>query len=358
MVDIKSKWKMIIAIGAVALFIFEMIALGVIGGGGGGGTQAGTVQTGAAEFTGMVRTYDPVLLVTAGLDEETSSELRQMEGVKDVTPTPDGTLINTETRDDVYPLAVYLREKNITSYSIANIAMPPVVEVELGNGSKINATAGNVAVRVYTEPIVDVDTEVRITMIAQVVNGMLAGYGSVLLVTEEVDVEVPAAVLETEHIYTYLVPWGERNDIDTEEIGGETQYTKKNVVYLAQPLSVEEILAKKNLSYIEYIDQYSIECSGDFTDMERVSNDFGNVTFPDSVLVVISNESVELDYEGSSLYRYRLQLPSESGGMLFEQKEIELESQEFYGAGSDATVRISGVAIGNRIVTIKSAEFA
>ncbi len=359
MFDIKSKWKMILALGAVALFIFEIIALGVIGGGGGGGgTSGGTVQTGTAEFTGIIRTYDPVLLVTDGLDEDAAAELREMEGVKDLNPVQEGTLINTETRDDVYPIAVYLREKSITSYSVANIAMPSVIEVMLGNGSLVNVSAGNIAVRVYTEPIVDVDTEVRISMLAQVVNGMLSGYGSALLVTEDVEVEAASTVLEAKYIHTYLVPWDERNDVDIEELPGEVEYDKNDFVYFGQPISVEEVLEKKNLSYVEYIDQYGIECSSGFNDADRVENDFENVTFPDSVLTVITNETVDLHYDGTTVYRYRLSLPQEAEGMLLEQNETELESEEFYEEDSEVGLKISGIAIGNRIVTIKSVKFS
>jgi hypothetical protein len=349
---IKRKWKVILALVAVAIFIFEMIAIGVLGGGsGGGGTTAGDIQTGTAEFSGVIRTYDPVLVATPALDEGLANELRAMEGVKDVSPSAEGTVINTETRDDVYPIAMYLREKNVTTYGVANIAMPPFVEVEFGNGSAANASAGNVAIRIVTEPIVDADTEVRITMIAQVRNGMLYDYGSPLIVTEEEEVEVESTVLSVKYIYTCLIPWEKRNSVSLENLTG-ADYQIKNTVLFGQPLTVDEVMEKKTLEYVEYIDQYSIECDENFTNITAVENDFGNVTFPDSVLTVVSNESVELEYEGSVVYSYVFSLPSEADGITLETSETELESDRFYAPDSTVMLQITGTVVGDRMVTI------
>lgn len=353
---IKKKWKIILALSAVALFIFQMVAIGMLGGGGGGSSNgSGTIETGTTEFTGVIRTYDPVLVVTPALDEDIAGELRAIEGVEDISPSAEGTLINTETRDDVYPIGVFLRERNVTAYSVANIAMPPFVEVEFGNGSVINASAGSIAVRVVTEPIVDVDTEVRITMVAQVRNGMLYNYGSPLLVTEEKELEVRSTVLSVEHIYTYLVPWEDRNSVDIEDIDdGEVEYQKKNTVFFNQPIGVEEVMEKKNLDYVEYIDQYSIECNENFTNITVVEKDFVNVTFPDSVLTVVSNQSIELEYEGSVIYQYTLSMPSEADGINLETTEIGLKSGSFHAINSTVTLKISGTVIGDRMVAIKS----
>ncbi len=353
---IKKHWKAILAIAAAAIFIFEIIALGVLGGGGAGGgsTSTGTLETGTTEFTGTIRTYDPVILVT-DLDDDAANELRAMETVESLTTSAEGTLINTETRDDVYPIGVYLREKGIEGVTVANIAMPPFVEVELGNGTKVNASAGNIAVRVLTEPIVDVDTEVRITMVVQIANGMVYTYGSPLIVTEEKEIEAESTVLEVEHIYAYLVSWEGRNSLDTGNIT-EFDYDRKDTVFFTEAITVEEVMEKKNLEYVEYIDQYSIECSENFTNRSAVENDFGAVTFPDSVLTIVSNESVELNYSGSVVHSYRLSLPSQADGITLDESEVELESAEFYPENSTVSLDITGTVMGNRMVAIKDVQ--
>ncbi|NYZ76969.1 hypothetical protein H0O02_01495 [Candidatus Micrarchaeota archaeon] len=360
MVEIKDKGKMILAIVVIAICIFEMIALGVIGGGGGGGGNTVVESvTGTAEFSGTIRTYDPVLVVNSPLDTDTVAELRAMPGVADVSPSQDGTVIRTETRDDVYPIGVFLREKNLTAYTVANIAPPPFIPVELGNGSIVNATPGNIALRVVTEPLVDVDSEITIKMIAQVSQDVLIGYGSPLIVSEEKKAEAQGTVLSMVYIYTYSIPWAERNGIDAEALRseyGNAEYRAKNTVLFNQPLTVEEVMAKRNVSYITYIDQYGIECSGNFTDMTQVETDFGQAgaSFQPSVLTVITNRTADLNYSGSLVYRYLISLPDEAGGMAIESDSVEIESEKPHEVGSVVPLEITGIAMGDRIVAIKN----
>ena len=360
MVEVKKHWKSILAIGAIVIFIFQIIGMGVLGGGGfGGESSGGETETGMAEFSGMIRTYDPFLVVVSEIDEDTIEELRGMEGVDDISPSPDGMMIKTETRDDVYPVGVYLRERNITALAVANIAVPSVIEVEFASGSVENASAGNFAVRLATEPLVDVDTSVTVRMIAEIDNGMIVGYGSPVLVSEDKEIEVDAAVLEAEYIHTYLIPWHERNNVSTEDLEGygTVQYEKKNSVLFNQPLTMDGVMEKKNLDYVEYIDQYSIECDEYLTNVTQIENDFGqNITFPDSILTIVSNETLELGYAGSVLYSYVVLLPDEADGIVLEANEMELESEDYYNVNSTIRLKITGTVIGGKMVAVKSIE--
>lgn len=358
MIDvIKKKWKMILALAAVAIFIFEIIALGVLGGGGRtGGGSAGEIISGTTEFSGALRTYDPYLVVQGGLDEDMMTEIREVEGVKDIRVTVDGTVIDTETRDDVYPLAVYLREKNISALGVANIAMPSFLEATLSNGSLVNISTGNFATRVVTEPIVDVDTQVTIKMIVYVTGGMLYGYDSPTLVSEEKEVEVEAVVLEVDRINTFTIPWDERDEVDFEELEEwEVDYQRKNTVFFAESITLEEVMEKKELYYITYIDQYSAECEENFTDVEQLEDDFGgNLTLPDSTLIVISDSRVSLDFDRELVYHYVITLPDEAEGIKLGTDEIELESEEDYDEEDEVTLTITGTVIGNEMVAIKN----
>ncbi len=355
--EIKNKWKVILALFAAALFIFEIFALGLLGSGSSGGGSTGEIMAGTAEFTGTIRTYDPILVLPLDTDEEILSELREMEGVQNVIPNSDSITINTETRDDVYPIGEFLRENNVTGYAIANIAMPSLLEVRLGNGSMVNVTAGNFAVRIVTEPIVDVDTEVTITMVVGVLDGIIVNYGSPIIASEEEEIIVDAKITEVSFIHTYLIPWEERTSIDENVTDYEAVYLQKDSVLLKQPLTREEIMEKKNISYVEYIDQYGIECSENFNNITQIMNDFGsNITLPDSILTITSNETVNLNYSGSVVYYYTLSLPEKADGITIGKEEAELELPGSYAINSSVRVKVIGTVIGEKMVAVKSIE--
>ncbi len=358
MVEIKLNWKTILALGAVALFIFEILALGLLGGGGSGNTgPSGEIISGISEFSGVIRTYDPFLVVPSGLDEDTIEELREMEEVEDVTSSTEGMVIKTETRDDVYPIGVFLRERNITGITRANIAMPSFLEVQLGNGTWVNVSTGNFAASVPMEPIVDVDTEVTVKMVVYVADSMLYGYDVPSIVSEEKEIEVDSVVLSVDYIHEYIVPWKKRNRIDVEELSeeGEVEYMKRNTILFDQPLDINDVMLKKELYYITYIDQYSAECDENFTDDDQVGEDFGeNITLPDSILTIVSDHTVELSYDGETVYSYALSLPEEADGITLGTNEIRLESEEFYEPDSEVRLRLTGTVIGDRMVAVKN----
>lgn len=363
MVDIKFNWKVIVAVLAVAIFIFEIVALGVLGSGSrdsGGGTTTGELLTGNAQFNGIIRTYDPLLGTNLQLDTATLDQIRAMNGVKEVTSTQDGTAIITETRDDVYPIGYLLRQKNITVYAIANIVPTSNIEVELENGSKINASAGQVAFRVITEPFVDVDTEVTINMVAQISDGKVINYGSAGIVSEEKKLLTNATVLDIDYIYTYSIPWEKRDSVNVGQLNqyGQVDYKKKNTVFFKQPLTINEVMAKRNISYITYIDQYSIGCSENFTNISRVISDFSgkNITFDSSTLKIASNRSLGLNYSSSSVvYHYKVSVPAQINGTALEVSEIEFQSDKVYPTNSKINLEITGTVIGNKMVVIRNA---
>lgn len=355
--EIKNKWKMILAIFAAALFIFEIFALGLLGNTSMNGGQSTDVIPGTTEFRGAIRTYDPILVIPLDTDEEVLTELRQMEGVKDVIVSQDSISISTDTRDEVYPVAEFLRGENVTSYAVANIAMPSKMEVTLGNGSVINATGGGAPIRMVTEPIIDVDTEITIKMIVGLSGSMVVTYSSPMIVSEEKEITVDSTVLEVDYIYTYLIPWEDRNTIDVSSMEYPAEYNRKNSVLLGEALTLEEVMQKKNLSYVEYIDQYSIECSENFTDVEQIMADFSsNITLPNSELVVTSNETVNLNYTGTVVYSYVLSVPEKADGITLDVDEVELELDELYDENSTIKLDIMGTVIGEKMVAVKSIE--
>lgn len=354
---IKKHAKAILALIIVVIFVFEIVAMGFIGNpfapSLGNGNSGGTVM-GVAEFDGTLRTYDPLLIVPLGTSEDVLSEVREMDGVASVATEQDSITIRTETRDDVYPLSLFLKDNNVTSYAIANVAMPSVVEVTLQNGSVVNATSMAGAVRFVTEPIVDVDSEIGVLVAVELSEGVIIGYDQAVIAAEEKTVNVDAVVLGVDYMQVYTIPWEDRNNITLEE---GYEYDRKDVILFSEPLTMEEIMEKKNLSYVEYIDEYSVQCADDFDNLTRIQNDFGpGIQLPDSELKVTSEGNVSLGYEKTVTYLYTISIPEEADGILLGMDEVELELSESYNVNSTVELEISGVVIGSEMVTVNSIE--
>ena len=80
----------------------------------GGGITVPQNVTGTTTFNGTIRTYDPVLQIPANVSQSVIGALHNMSGVKDVQVQANDILIDTETRDDVYPIAVALGQMNVS----------------------------------------------------------------------------------------------------------------------------------------------------------------------------------------------------------------------------------------------------
>src|SRR5271157_2463377 len=72
-----------------------------------GGSGASQNITGTTTFNGTIRTYDPLLLLPIETPAQVVAALKLRDGVTSVTLEQDGYLVDTQTRDDVYPTAVY-----------------------------------------------------------------------------------------------------------------------------------------------------------------------------------------------------------------------------------------------------------
>ena len=107
-----NKKKTILALVAVLIFIFSMIGAGMLGSGISlfGGEEENQ-EIGYAEFSGILRTYDPILVIPGGITLELMNELESLQGVEDVYEEQGNTVIELETRDDVYPTAIYLKNQ-------------------------------------------------------------------------------------------------------------------------------------------------------------------------------------------------------------------------------------------------------
>lgn len=296
--------------------------------------------SGQVVFEGIIRTYDPMLYTESNISNVVVDELRAMEGVQSVVLEGQVYKISTETRDDVYPVAEFLRSKGIISVATANIVAPNKMEMNTGTETT-NVTFAQGAIRVVTEPLIDTDESVTVSMLGVAENGFLVGYGSATILFSEKQVQLTATIQSTSAEYIYTIPWEER-DIDAEG-----DYTRVDSLIFGDPLDLGQIMTIKQFDYIEYIDENSAQVKADFVNKTKVEEDLGNISvrFPPSTLIT----QEELDFDGSALYTYSVILESEE--YKIKDKEFEIKTTEEYEDSFNYTA--TAVISGDTIISIR-----
>ncbi len=325
--------------------------------------------TGTAIFNGTIRTYTPALQIPANTSQSVIDRLRKMDGVKDVQVQANNVIIETETRDDVYPVAVALRQMNVTgALTVANIAMPQDLEVVTDNGTINASTMGfSGIVQVVTEPFVDSGSEVPVSLTAVVSEGMLIDYSSARVLVERNSMTVNATVAELGSMtFTYMIPWEGRSGIDLGRLNGSGYsyaYKEVNTILFSPQLNITDVLLKKQLPYISYIDTASAEVSPDFTDMGAIGKDFAgtNVTFRPSTLTVTGNATpalmglggAALDYAPAIRYAYVLGLPASAGGYdLGNATSFTMETSAPLEINSTVPLNVTVLAMGTNVLSV------
>jgi hypothetical protein len=329
------------------LFITELFMFGgnhLVSGG--GPTIGGENISGQIIFNGTIRTYDPYLFLTTTPTESQLDAIRSLPGVLNIRPDPQGYIVDTETRDDVYLLAIELRKMNLTALSVANIAAPSVMELQFGTGT-LNVTSQGV-VRVATEPFLDAGEVVTVSMVGISNSGMLIDYNSQQIALTQLDLLFSAEAGEpVSESVTYLVPWENRNNV-TNESG---VYNKVDSIVFTTPLTINQILAKKQFPYITYIDANSAQVSSSFDNKSQVLVNFQdtNVTFPTSTLT--TNESLDLPYQKQVFYTYNLSLTPPEGYVSPKESLLYQTSDVLNGT---LALQVSALVAGNSIISIES----
>jgi hypothetical protein len=316
--------------------------------------SAGQNVTGTAVFNGTIRTYDPVMFIPIETNQSVIDKIRLNDSVRDIQQQQNAYMVQTQTRDDVFPLASWLRGMNVTGYAIANVAVNQQIKVDTAAGI-VNVTVPAGVVRVVTDPILDADNMVTVSMIAVLRDGVLIDYSSASVVLEQIEILLDTRVESLDGaVYRYTIPWGERNSIgDLGPYGNAAEFRKVDSIVFKAPLSVSQILTKKQFPYIVYIDANSAQVEPSFSNLTMLQTNFGDTPFslPDSTLTITANETPELNYTGSVTYRYTLS-PLDSP-YDFGSDPIVVEGATRYGINSTVQLNISAIALGNRILSVK-----
>lgn len=352
----KSDMIKILAILVVVGFLTEIFYFGI-------GSRpiqttesTGINKTGVAVFNGTIRTYDPLLVISVNTSQAVIDQVRLQSGVQNIRLEPDGYVIDTETRDDVFAIASFLRDMNVSSLSIANVAVTDNIPVETATGIE-NATAMSGVVRVVTEPLLDVDSEVSVYMIAVVNDGILIDYRSAQIMMQPVDIplEVRIASLDSK-TYMYSIPWESRDSLGNMSGYGSASYRRLDTVVFTAPLTVGQIMVKKQFPYITYIDASSAQVEPSFTNVSEIALNFQDVnyTLPASTLVITTMETPDLPFNGTVAYSYRLDLSNSSSQYDFGSIPLVFQTDKEHAVDETLALNVTALVIGDKVVSLKS----
>jgi len=321
-------------------------------------TTAGENITGNVAFNGTIRTYDPFLALPPDTSKTILDDLKKRPDVTSVSQQGSYIYIRTETRDDVLPIAEYLRSKNVTALSIANIALPPDVELQTQTGV-VNASTMGAIVRVETEPLLEADSEIGVTMIGISSEGRLIDYTGAKIQAGRVTIAANATVVSLVHTsYNYIIPWADRVAVASMLAGNSSGYTykydKKDMVIFSTPLTLAQIMAKRQFLYVTYIDANSAAVSGDFDNQTLLEENFADATvvLPSSYLEVSTNStnmSLGIPFNSTVRYSYLVMLPKTASGYEISEQSQAYESDKQLSAGDIVEVQVNAIAIGNKL---------
>ncbi|MCI0504094.1 hypothetical protein L0Y65_05290 [Candidatus Micrarchaeota archaeon] len=351
----KKYWVGGAAVLAILMFMLEPFQWGSYNSGPGPATPSGQNVSGSAVFNGTIRTYDPMLLLPLDTSQAVIDSLRLHDGVRDIQKQENSYYVTTETRDDVYPIATWLRGMNVTGYAIANVAVSEDIIVDTVSG-KITTSMPSGVVRVVTEPLLDADSAVTVSMDVVLRDKAIIDYSSASFTLQAIEALLDAKVVSLDGTsYKYSVPWAERNRLGNVSEYGEAQYQKVDSIIFSPQLTVGQIMVKKQFSYITYIDSGSAQVAPYFDNVTELWANFADTpyTLPASTLVIVTNRTPELDIAPDSVrYLYTLSL-SDSPYDFGAFEPLQAEGADEYEINSTLKLNVSALALGDRIISIR-----
>ncbi len=353
----KEKLKILAIIGVVVM-LGGMIAPQMLRwGGGSDGTVGGEIEYGTSTANGTLRTYDRVLFISRNITRDNLDFIKEDEGFENLRKLEDGWILETKTRDDVYPIAEKLTDKKIDSAAIANVVIPGTLDVKLSNGSTIKVQNRGGIARVITRPFLEEDSRVKVDFVAGVSNKLLINISDASIASQEFNKTVNAKVLYLKNkTYTYEIPW-EGRDINLEELSDyEYNYDKKDIIIFSDGIPMAKLPMYRSLEYVEYISSSSMSVGDDFTSIEQIKTDFSDIVLetPPSILTIKGSDDPDLGMKGNITHSYLIMLPEKAGELSFKEQEHILDTDRELKKNETLEVEVNGISIGDKAVWVAS----
>lgn len=278
----KSDWYKLLAIGVVAAFVIEGIAIGMLSGGGQAQQQQGQHGTGGGSLLGTaslnltVLKYEPYLIVKgdAAAVEAVKQSLIDRGIATYAVPSGDSVIVNLNGSRHAVLAGAEFEAANATVLAQISYGMPAKVTVQGGAG--VSAEVEGAGFKVQGRPVYEEGAVLPATMAVQVENGAIIGIGNLNILPETVlDAAVEAQIVgEPEAQYSVEVPWEAR--ADAKSIAAEAGVSYKQKSYVIVPLNATQaqLDSIKLYSYVTGSQQGIVSVQNDFVNMSRATEDF------------------------------------------------------------------------------------
>lgn len=272
----KSDWYKLLAIGVVAAFVIEGVAIGMMSSnsqpvddglqpGGSGQSMLGTAYTNLT-----VLRYEPYLIVKgSGPAVDAVKQSLIGRGIATYAVPSGGSLIVNLNRSKYAVLAgAEFEAANATVLAQITYGMPPTIRVDGGNG--ISATVDGLTFKVQARPLYEEGSRVPASMGVQVDAGKIIGIGNLNILPESVAGAIVEARLSSapESSYSVEVPWESRLAAKEAAAGAGASYRQRSYVIVPGNATTQQLDAIKLYPYV----------TGSQTGIVSVKNDFANIT--------------------------------------------------------------------------------
>ena len=314
----------------------------------------GTNITGTTTFNGTIRTYDPFLFIPGNVSQSIIDKLNTKKEVRGIQLATDGIIINLDSRDSVYPVAVYLRDLGVAPLARANVVVDRDVEVETLTG-KIKTPIPNGVVQLICEPLIDADTQVPVSLVVILVNDQIISYQSAKLLVDTASITLDGKINSlNQKTYTYLIPWEERNSLGNLSSFGNVNYKKIDTIIFAEPLQIQQIMVKRSVPFVIYIDANSAQLESSFDNLNRLNLEFNDTKFtlPSSKLTIITTDTPDLVFNSTVVYSYNVTVTGTSNYIL-TQNLFTVDSSTAYQPEDEVKVSMDVSSLCGKIIAIK-----
>jgi len=274
----KGDWYKLLALGFVAVFVIEMVALGALNTG--SSKTGGTGQAGVLDITGNVvdnvtiTRYEPYLLVSgngSGIEGVKQRLIDRGEATYAMA-SGDGTIVNLNGSRYILSAAAEFENANATVLANAVITMSETVKIV---GQNLTTEAQGSTFKWQIRPIYPEGSKVLSQFVARSQGGQVVGMGSLTLLPESVSGVFAEAKIDAEMPVTSLIeiPWAARTAARQIARGAGAAYKEKSFVNVLPNATQTQLDAIRIYDYITGVQSGVVSVKNDFVNETRAARE-------------------------------------------------------------------------------------
>ena len=279
----KSDWYKLLAIGIVAAFVIEGVAIGMLSSGSQAQQQpqdqqgtTGESLLGSATMNLTVLKYEPYLIVKGGGEEADRVKQSLIDrGIATyAVPSGDSIIVNLNSSKHAVIAGAEFEAANASVTAQISYSMPAKVLVQGGPG--VSAEVEGATFKVQGRPIYDEGSVLPATMAVQVENGAIIGIGNLNILPESVSGAVVDAEIvgEPAGSYSVEVPWEARVAAKPVVSAAGATYRQKSYVFVPLNATTQQLDAIKLYSYVTGSQPGIVSVQNDFVNVSRATDEF------------------------------------------------------------------------------------